>query len=154
MAKRDFDYVVMDDDFRFFIERLPTATGGRLLKDIFKNVFDDDEYDPHYEDEILEIVFQFFVKHIVDATLEHSAPGLKHGYQVKRGRNEPGYASFRRAVLSRDGYKCQMCGATKNLHVHHIKPYSEYKDGRTDPNNGITLCAKCHRKVHSKHGDL
>lgn len=30
-----------------------------------------------------------------------------------------------RSVLKRDGYKCQLCGSTKNLQVHHIRHFSE-----------------------------
>lgn len=41
--------------------------------------------------------------------------------------------------------ECAVCGSTENLHRHHI-------DGDRDNNseeNLITICASCHRKVHS-----
>ena len=28
-----------------------------------------------------------------------------------------------------------------------------YKEGRTDINNGITLCVDCHKKFHEKYGN-
>lgn len=67
-------------------------------------------------------------------------------------RLEKDYKTFRRAVLKRDGYKCQMpnCSARKRLVVHHILPYSRYKSLRTDSSNGISLCRKCHKTVNGK----
>ena len=54
-------------------------------------------------------------------------------------------ASLRYDILKRDGFKCQICGATikdgVKLHVDHIFPVS--KGGKTEPNNLRTLCDKC-----------
>jgi len=63
----------------------------------------------------------------------------------------PGYGSkkwsqVRSEILKRDGYKCQKCGSTKNLQVHHIVRVVD--GGESDPDNLITLCEKCHRKEH------
>lgn len=69
-------------------------------------------------------------------------------------RNSPEYKAFRKAVLERDGYECCICGSTKNLHVHHLKSYRNYPELRTDPDNGMTLCANCHREVHHRNGYL
>lgn len=44
---------------------------------------------------------------------------------------------------------CVFCGTTQNLHYHHIYYRSERKDLIDDPSNGIMLCEKCHRLVHS-----
>lgn len=78
-------------------------------------------------------------------------------------------------AIERDGKKCQMCGAKKQLHVHHIKPFKEIfneilaenstfdvqkdeeklfnimtNDPRmNDMSNLITYCKECHLfKVH------
>ena len=59
----------------------------------------------------------------------------------------------RNTILNRDHNKCQYCGSCCNLQVHH-KYYSKYPDGKkVDPWNYpddalITLCAKCHRRIH------
>ena len=40
---------------------------------------------------------------------------------------------------------CQVCGAIKNLNVHHIIPVSVDPSKEDDPDNLITLCEdKCH----------
>ena len=51
----------------------------------------------------------------------------------------------KRAVIIRDNYTCQDCGSREMIEVHH-------KDGtsRNDLENLITLCQKCHRKVHQQ----
>ena len=47
-----------------------------------------------------------------------------------------------------DGFKCAECGETKELQVHHIKPWKNNKELRYVVSNGITLCRKCHLKAH------
>lgn len=53
--------------------------------------------------------------------------------------------SLRYDVMRRDGFRCQLCGATAKdgykLHVDHIIPVS--KGGRTEMQNLRTLCERC-----------
>lgn len=53
--------------------------------------------------------------------------------------------SLRYRVLSRDGYRCKICGASASdgvqLHVDHIFPVS--KGGKTELSNLQTLCNRC-----------
>lgn len=58
------------------------------------------------------------------------------------------YRKFREQVLQRDGYRCQWCGSTENLHVHHILSFAENPNLRLEPSNAITLCKKCHMGYH------
>jgi len=53
----------------------------------------------------------------------------------------------RKAVLIRDGLRCQLCGHDKNLHVHHITYERIYLEDLEDL---ITVCQRCHENVHSK----
>jgi 5-methylcytosine-specific restriction endonuclease McrA len=53
----------------------------------------------------------------------------------------------RKAVLIRDGLRCQLCGHDKNLHVHHITYERIYVEDLEDL---ITVCQRCHENVHSK----
>ncbi len=53
-------------------------------------------------------------------------------------------AKARRLILSRDSYACRICkydGA--RLHIHHI----DKKRTNNEPNNLVTLCPDCHRRV-------
>jgi 5-methylcytosine-specific restriction endonuclease McrA len=50
-------------------------------------------------------------------------------------------------VIMRDG-ACVACGATEGLEAAHIIS-RRYRKLRHSPDNGITLCHRCHRKAHS-----
>jgi 5-methylcytosine-specific restriction endonuclease McrA len=52
------------------------------------------------------------------------------------------------ALLCRDGWRCQACGAMSNLEVHHKEFRSQ--SGHDSEENLITLCTTCHTSVH--HG--
>ncbi len=60
--------------------------------------------------------------------------------------------SLRYDVLHRDGFRCQICGATQKdgvkLHVDHILPVS--KGGRTEMSNLRTLCERCNMGKRDK----
>jgi 5-methylcytosine-specific restriction endonuclease McrA len=56
------------------------------------------------------------------------------------------YERLRAQVLRRDGWRCQICGSSLNLEVHH-KDFRS-KGGDDSEENLITLCAKCHSQVH------
>jgi 5-methylcytosine-specific restriction endonuclease McrA len=56
------------------------------------------------------------------------------------------YESLRQQVLRRDGWRCQSCGSTSNLEVHH-KQFRSHAGGDTEENL-ITLCFACHASIH------
>ena len=61
--------------------------------------------------------------------------------------------SVRRAVLERDGYRCQApgCKNTHFLEIHHIVPR---KNGGThDPKGLLAICSSCHRLLHERELD-
>jgi len=60
--------------------------------------------------------------------------------------NPEEYTVVRNKVLARDGWRCQDCGAAKDLQVHHLKPRSRL--GGDVMHNLIALCVSCHRKRH------
>lgn len=75
------------------------------------------------------------------------------GQAIKK-RNSYDYRQWRKTVIDRDK-TCKICGSNRRLEAHHIKPFSMYPELRYDPDNGITLCCSCHRKLHGlekKHG--
>jgi DEAD/DEAH box helicase domain-containing protein len=66
----------------------------------------------------------------------------------------PGWAKIRERVRARDGFKCQVCGASENGRqhdVHHKIPFKAFTS-REEANrleNLTTLCSSCHRKVEA-----
>jgi len=72
-------------------------------------------------------------------------PGVE-GIQYQNG-SQKGYANIQEYVLCRDKHQCCLCEQNKGtLHVHHVVWTS--KGGGNSPENLITLCSKCHDKVH------
>ena len=73
--------------------------------------------------------------------------------QPDAGRKTSEYRAWRKAVFERDNYTCQICGKRGGrLNAHHIERYRNCIDRRTDVSNGITLCDKCHKKIHHLEG--
>jgi 5-methylcytosine-specific restriction endonuclease McrA len=72
--------------------------------------------------------------------------------KARRLRLDPGcYQSLRQRVLRRDGWRCQSCGAMRNLEVHHQEFRS--RSGDDSEENLITLCTACHGAAHHVPGN-
>ena len=56
------------------------------------------------------------------------------------------YARLRREILERDDWRCQECGSSKNLDVHHLLRRSALGDDAET--NLIALCRACHQTLH------
>lgn len=61
-------------------------------------------------------------------------------------RNNPNDKQWKYAVYKRDSFKCKMLNEDCNgrLEAHHILPWRDYPELRTEVNNGITLCKYHH----------
>lgn len=86
-------------------------------------------------------------------------------YKMLRQKIEqmPIYKRWRNEVLERCNNKCQMCGISNNLEVHHRNSfYSIFKRNNIsnieqafeckelwDTSNGEVLCVECHKKMES-----
>ena len=69
------------------------------------------------------------------------------------GRHYKEYSNFTKRILARDNFTCRCCEKSGvHLNVHHLNGYSWYIEGRTDDNNGVTLCDNCHDNFHSLYG--
>ncbi len=60
--------------------------------------------------------------------------------------DDPTPPELRAKVLARDGYRCQSCRSSRDLHAHHVQPRS--KLGRTELDNLVTTCKFCHGLIH------
>lgn len=74
------------------------------------------------------------LQHIKNAQRRTSTTLTNWAYQVKK----------------RDGYRCVICGNVDDLEAHHVIPVSVDPTLMYIMGNGLTLCHKCHRKVHEK----
>ena len=70
----------------------------------------------------------------------------------KNKRSQNAQLGWRYKALERAGCKCQICGSTKDLNVHHIipvcvcrnvKPEYMWNDG-----NAAVVCKECHDLIH------
>lgn len=53
-------------------------------------------------------------------------------------------------IKIRDSFTCAWCSVVGGkLAVHHIKPWASHPELRFDRFNVVTLCTKCHVKVHN-----
>lgn len=63
------------------------------------------------------------------------------------------YDDWRKAVLKRDNYTCQICGISGvKMQADHIKMFAIYPEFRFDIDNGRTLCKSCHKKTDTYGG--
>lgn len=79
----------------------------------------------------------------------------KHGNSQKDyGKN---WNLKRKEVLARDNYTCKSCFSNNQLHVHHIKEIGYFKtekdkcDKGNNLSNLVTLCKKCHSRIHNRN---
>lgn len=73
----------------------------------------------------------------------------------KLGTSREVQSELRQLVLERDDYECQKCGADieeTELHCHHIEGIEQNPIESADIDLCITLCKKCHSKIHSENG--
>jgi len=79
--------------------------------------------------------------------------GLIHGNRLLSKATRKAFScasAWSKNVMARDAMVCQLCGTTEGeMHAHHVIPRSVSAEFRGDVDNGITLCAPCHRKWHS-----
>jgi DEAD/DEAH box helicase domain-containing protein len=82
------------------------------------------------------------------------------GILLKPNNYGPNWQQQRQKVLERDDFRCRTCGTGEStlLHVHHIRPFREYRyiPGENEnyrlankPDNLITLCPSCHRRAEA-----
>lgn len=97
-----------------------------------------------------------FIKKEIDYKIKKTRRGQNHwnwkggvSDEAHRIRNSAEYKQWRNKVFERDRYTCQNCGQRGGkLNAHHIVAFSLNHQLRFDLGNGITLCKKCHTRMH------
>lgn len=63
--------------------------------------------------------------------------------------NKERFDGVKEDILKRDDYKCQLCGTTEKLVVHHIDGNNHTSNKANNSiSNLITFCSSCHNKLH------
>lgn len=70
-------------------------------------------------------------------------PYQKYESQLKDEK----WRAFRWFVMKVRGEKCETCGSTENLQVHHLK-YKKVKAWEYTCNDVIVVCRDCHKRLH------
>lgn len=69
---------------------------------------------------------------------------------TRRYKDKVRYGNLRDSVYKKFDSKCNECGSTENLHIHHIDQKGWWDGGK--PNNAldnlVLLCASHHQKLH------
>lgn len=81
----------------------------------------------------------------------------KRAAKLKAARRSTKYFKWQCAVNKNH---CEICGVYYNdkysdgecvqLVQHHLKSFAKYPRLRYSPSNGMTVCKRCHIKLHSK----
>lgn len=59
---------------------------------------------------------------------------------------------WKKQVLYRANYKCQLCASKELLCCHHLNSFDTHAEQRFDVDNGVCLCRNCHAAFHKQHG--
>lgn len=63
-----------------------------------------------------------------------------------------GYIVWRKNILKRDKYTCQITGKTGKLVVHHLNSWNIIDKMKNDISNGITILEEIHILFHKEYG--
>lgn len=80
-------------------------------------------------------------------SVNESRPFIKYEDQLKDER----WVAFRRFVKKVRGQKCEICGSTKCLQVHHTHYNKNCFAWEYTCNDVLVLCKDCHSKIHNKN---
>lgn len=79
--------------------------------------------------------------------------GWKGGISDARDKTErtEAYKLWRKSIFELDDFTCCFCGERgETFNAHHILPYADFPEYRTEINNGATLCVPCHADFHKE----
>ena len=136
------------------IKVLSDKEAGKLLKAIVRYINDEDM--PVLTGAV-KVAFAIIENDLTEdrKRIRRHKKAIERYGEAKVIRNSGDYSEWRTAVFERDDYTCQICGQHGGkLNAHHIERFADNPDKRLDIDNGITLCEKCHKKVHSKKSPI
>jgi len=72
----------------------------------------------------------------------------KYDFDIERLENKKKWLILKSRKLYSNPL-CEICGCNHGLNIHHILQRSKYPELTLDIENLMTLCIKCHKKIHS-----
>ena len=98
------------------------------------------------------INWDVFLKKVSDKVCEISndkwrIKGFRDYIRYEEYLQSSHWKTLRKIMLESAGWKCKLCEAKGNLHVHHLN----YENlGEELISDLVVLCNPCHRKIHGK----
>lgn len=89
------------------------------------------------------------VKPIVATVTEYTYDRLSKEEYAK-ALQHPKWQKKRLKIFERDGWRCKMCKDTETTLCVHHKEYTTTWPWQEPTDHMISLCIRCHRKVHNK----
>jgi predicted restriction endonuclease len=146
--------IIVYADWISIFSGLNDDEAGRLIKHFFQYVNDQNPEPPDRLTKLLfEPIKQTLKRDLIKSHRKEYHWNWKNGISPENKiiRNGLEIKEWRREVFKRDNYTCQICfDFGGKLHAHHIMPFAEFPHLRFYISNGITLCKKCHKYLHSK----
>lgn len=79
--------------------------------------------------------------------LKFSPPATQNQSRYRDYLQSDHWKIFRISVLVQRGYKCELCGSTREINLHHL---TYVRLGHELPTDVQVLCYPCHSKVHMR----
>jgi hypothetical protein len=93
-------------------------------------------------------VEQFKESHQLKNIYVHRGQKVPKALSYKKQLETPSWNKFRKMVFAKKGAICEICGASKNLQVHHPKYKSGHKAWEYTLDEVMVVCCNCHKKIH------
>ena len=91
------------------------------------------------------VIDDFIKEPLKETRKEKSEKYVSYSEQLKDKR----WLAFRKFIFAVRGKKCELCGSTKILQVHHPKYKYGKKAWEYNCNEVVVLCKKCHEREHN-----
>lgn len=76
---------------------------------------------------------------------------VKNKEEYKAYLNSPRWQAIRKRLYREYDYKCDRCGSSKNIQVHHLT----YENlGEEKDEDLVVLCQKCHSELHEPFNSI
>jgi len=95
---------------------------------------------------------EYFTTYKKQYTKDHPEVSLKSQRKLRARLGISMYGLMAWTKVIRKGKNCSYCGSDKDLHSHHLIPKSKQPGLALNENNGIPLCATCHKEHHVLNG--